>query len=73
MSRFLCQRNGIPFTLQTKSNIAKLATDDRLKSIKLPDGKTWYAPGHGHANDAARHVFGFLATAQPSVFKTLVT
>jgi len=64
--RYLCDQRGIPFVLQTKGNITKLATDEKLRAVR------WYERGAGHSNDAARHVLAYLATTYPSKFLSLI-
>lgn len=64
--RYLCEQRNVPFVLQTKGNITKLATDEKLRTVG------WYERGSGHSNDAARHVLAYLATTYPNRFLSLI-
>lgn len=52
---WICWDVGIPFVLQTPGDAKRFATDDRLKKAGF------WTPGRRHANDAARHLFLFMA------------
>jgi hypothetical protein len=45
----VCRQEEVDFRLQTPAQAKSFATDAKLKKLG------WYWPGHGHANDAARH------------------
>lgn len=48
--RFLAQRYGQEFVLQSPSSAKSFSTNDKLRKLG------WYTPGQDHANDAARHL-----------------
>lgn len=48
-----CHKLGLPFHLQPPSAKA-FAPDNKLHAV------SWFAPGKGHANDAARHALKFI-------------
>ncbi len=48
--RYLAAKYGWKFERQDASAVKQLATDKRLRDLGM------WTPGHGHANDAARHV-----------------
>lgn len=48
--RYLCEKNGVPFVLQTPSDAKRFSTNEKLKSIG------WYVRGQGHATDSHRHL-----------------
>jgi hypothetical protein len=48
-ARHMCRQNEVTFRTQTPAKAKAFATDEKLKKLG------WYWPGHGHANDAARH------------------
>lgn len=48
--RYLTRRAGVDFILQTPASAKRFSTDEKLRRIG------WWNPGHGHANDAARHL-----------------
>lgn len=54
---YLCEKTGIPLTLQTPAQAKGFATDTKLKAVE------WYTPTKGgHANDAARHLLTYVAS-----------
>lgn len=54
----VCRKLGFPFELQTPAQAKSFSTDEKLQAIG------WYAPGQGHANDAARHALRFAVSKQ---------
>lgn len=47
--QFLCERLGIPFSVQSPADAKGFSSDTKLKSVGF------YRRGLGHANDASRH------------------
>lgn len=54
--RYLAQRYGREFVLQTPAAAKTFSTDAKLKRIG------WHVPGQNHANDAARHLLLYAAS-----------
>lgn len=48
--RYLAQREGVPFAIQTPAEAKNFVPNDRLKAIGI-----WHKGGEGHARDALRH------------------
>lgn len=63
---FLCDKYGIPLTIQSPSE-RKFATPEKLKKVGF-----WHVGGEGHANDAGRHALVWLIDRYPQVAKLLV-
>lgn len=55
-ARYLCEKYGALFVLQTPADAKRFATDKRIKAANL-----WKATSGGHANDAGRHMLLRLA------------
>lgn len=55
---YVCRKLGFPFELQSPAQAKSFATDEKLQAIG------WYAPGNGHANDAARHALRAVVAKQ---------
>lgn len=53
--RYLAQKWGAPFDLQTPANAKSFSTNDRLRALDL-----WVPGGEGHAKDAMRHAVLYL-------------
>lgn len=65
--RWMSNRHGVEFVLQTPADGKRFGTDDKLRKIG------WYNPTPGgHANDAARHLLTYIARDNPARFKELL-
>jgi hypothetical protein len=65
--RWMSNRHGVEFVLQTPADAKRFADDRKLKTAG------WHNPTPGgHANDAARHLLTYLARTEPELFRTLV-
>lgn len=56
---YLCDKLGIPFSLQTPAQAKSFATDEKLRALG------WYSTtGEGHSNDARRHLLVYLVRSR---------
>ena len=54
--RYLTARSGCGFTVQAPSSAKNFSSDERLRRLG------WWSPGHGHGNDASRHLLLYVAS-----------
>ena len=65
-ARWICNRYGTDFVLQTPAAAKAFASDDKLKTAGL------WQPGQDHAVDAIRHMVLYLATNNLIDLKRLI-
>lgn len=65
VAKYLCALAGTSLNLVTKSNILKLASNDRLRAVG------WWGRGFTHGNDAARVGLGVAASRAPGIIRHL--
>jgi len=53
--RHIAHKYGCSFDLQAPSSAKTFSSDKRLRDLG------WWSPGHGHGNDASRHLLLFAA------------
>lgn len=54
-TRYLCEKYGVRFTLQTPTAAKNFVDNARLRDLGL-----WHRGGEGHANDSLRHAVLYL-------------
>lgn len=64
-ARWMTQRHGAGFKLQDPATAKRMCSNDALRSNGL-----WHRGGHGHANDASRHLV--VALVERGWYGTLV-
>jgi hypothetical protein len=57
VARYLAKKHGDLQLIIQPTNVKKFATDKRLKALGW-----WHKGGGGHANDALRHLMGYLVS-----------